>query len=117
MPRKRKYGLSRKVGALAYYDAKKVAEKVINKYIEIATGKTVIEGKEVNNIDLWGDSYKDEIANYLSSDLRVRLAKDKLTDHYKKLSEQLPKISEIFTIGRAKHKGIPAELLLGKVGE
>jgi hypothetical protein len=84
MAKKRKYGVSRRVGALAAYDARTVAHTVIEAYRSAAKSTvTTPMGVTKTGLEFWSDNYARGISvRYLANRTKVETAKKKLSIWY-----------------------------------
>jgi hypothetical protein len=97
MVQKRKFGLSRRIGALAFKDSESVAKEVIKALVDAVPA----------NIATWRSNYLNSISAYIGSDSRVNYAKAKLAEWYKILKPKASDIAKTYSEAVAKYKAIP----------
>jgi hypothetical protein len=97
MARKRKFGLSRRIGALAFKSTDEVAEEVIMALVD----------KIRTDITTWKSNYTANIEAYLRDSNRVAYAKSKLAEWYKILGPRAPEIADAYSGAVSKYRAIP----------
>jgi len=84
MAKRRKYGVSRRVGALAAFDSGRVAHTVIEAYRAAAKAKVATStGETKTGVDVWADNYSRGISvGYIANRTKVETTKKKLASWY-----------------------------------